>query len=145
MAEDPRLSITDAFDNYESMQELLRRLGISANYITRFIDEEGFGSARDLALVRETGIKSTINNVNKLFGSAAGIICIYFPPIKVTRIKALFVYFRRCLMINQIPDIRLIDLETCIEFVDCYTSWIEEQDNTRATNKLRQYRLSARY
>ena len=33
-------------------------------------------------------------------------------------------------MINQIPDIRLIDLARCLEFVDCYSSWIEEQDDT---------------
>ena len=112
------------------MQELLRRLGILAKCITRFMDEEGFESARDLALAREMDVKSTINNVNKLFGSATGTNRIYFPPIKLTRIKALCVYFRRYLMINQIPDICLIDLERCMEFVDCYTSWIEEQDNT---------------
>ena len=89
MAEDPRLSITNAFDNYKSMQELLRRLGISAKCITHFMDEEGFESARDLALARETDVKSIIDNVNKLFGSATGTNRIYFPPIKVTRIKAL--------------------------------------------------------
>ena len=53
------------------------------------MDEEGFESARDLDLARETDVKSTIDNVNKLFGLANGINCIYFPPIKVTRIKAL--------------------------------------------------------
>ena len=124
------LSITDAFDDYESMEALLRRLGLSTRCITRFMDEEGFETARDLALARETDVKSTIDNVNKLFGSATGPNRIYFPPIKVARIKALCVYFRRCLMINQIPDIRLIDLTRCQEFVDCYNSWIEKQDDT---------------
>ena len=36
------LSITDAFDDYESMEALLRRLGLSTRCITRFMDEEGF-------------------------------------------------------------------------------------------------------
>ena len=124
------LSITDAFDDYGSMEALLRRLGLSARCITRFMDEEGFETARDLALARETDVKSTIDNVNKLFGSANGPNRIYFPPIKVARIKALCVYFRRCLMINQIPDIRLIGLARCQEFVDCYNSWTEKQDDT---------------
>ena len=124
------LSITDAFDDYGSMEALLRRLGISVKCTTRFMDEEGFETARDLALARETDVKSTIDNVNKLFGSATGNDRIYFPPIKVARIKALCVYFRRCLMINQIPDIRLIDLARCQEFVDCYNSWTEKQDDT---------------
>ena len=43
------LSITDAFDDYGSMEALLRRLGISARCTTRFMDEEGFETARDLA------------------------------------------------------------------------------------------------
>ena len=76
MAADLRLLIADAFDDYGSMEKLLRRLGLLAKCITSFMDEEGFESARDLALAR-----------------------------KVTRIKALCVCFKRCLMINQIPDI----------------------------------------
>lgn len=124
------LSITDAFDDYGSMEALLRRLGLSAKCTARFMDEEGFETARDLALAREIDVKSTIDNVNKLFGSATGNDRIYFPPIKVARIKALCVYFRRCLMINQIPDINLIDLARCQDFVDCYNSWTEKQDDT---------------
>ena len=97
-------------------------MGLLAKCITRFMDEKGFETARDLALARETDVKSTIDNMNKLFVLANGISCIYFPPIKVTRIKALCIYFRRCLMINQIPNICLIDLARCLEFVDCYSS-----------------------
>ena len=107
------LSSTDAFDDYESTEALLRRLGFSTRCITCFMDEEGFETACDLALAHETDVKSTIDNVNKLFGSATGPNCIYFPPNKVARIKALCAYFRRCLMINQIPDICLIELARC--------------------------------
>ena len=33
-------------------------------------------------------------------------------------------------MINQIPDVRLITLDKCQSFVDYYTSWMEEGDDT---------------
>ena len=127
--EEPPLTITEAFDDHGSMEALLRRIGLSVRCTTRFMDEEGFETARDLALARKEDVKSTIENVNKLFGSANGAGRIYFPPIKVARVKALCVYFRRCLMINQIPDIRAIDLERCQEFVDSYASWTEKQDD----------------
>ena len=41
------------------MKELLRRLGLLAKCLTRFIDEEGCEAARDLALAREINVKST--------------------------------------------------------------------------------------
>ena len=89
------------------------RLGLLTRCIARFMDKEGFETAGHLALAHKSHVKATIDNVNKLFGSTTGNNRIYFPPIKVARIKALCVYFRRCLMINQIPDICLIDLARC--------------------------------
>ena len=73
---------------------------------------EGFGSSRDLALTGVVDLKATVQKVNKLFeASQRSGTNIYFPLIKVARIKALFVYLRRCLMINQILDVRLITLD----------------------------------
>ena len=123
------LSIADTFDGYGSMESLLRCLGLSARCTTHFMDEEGFETARDLALASEADVKSTIENVKKIWFCNWTQPHLFF-PIKVARIKALCVYFRRCLMINQIPDICLINLARCQEFVDCYNSWTKKQDDT---------------
>ena len=64
------LSITDAFDDYDSMKVLLSTIGISVSCIERLMDEEGYETARDLATSTDFDIKTTIDNVNKLFGSA---------------------------------------------------------------------------
>ncbi len=60
------LSIADTFDGYGSMESLLRCLGLSARCTTHFMDEEGFETARDLALASEADVKSTIENVKKI-------------------------------------------------------------------------------
>ena len=80
--------------------------------IIRLMQIEGFGSSRDLALTRVVDLKATVQNMNKLFRSSQRSgTKIYFPQIKVARIKALCVYLRRCLMINQILDVSLITLD----------------------------------
>lgn len=127
----PQMSITDTFDDRDSMKNLLNRIGLSSMFIIRLMQIEGFESSRNLALTRIVDPKATVQNVNKLFGSSQRTgTRIYFPPIKVAKIEALNVYLRRCLMINQIPDVRLITLDKCQAFVDYYTSWTEEGADT---------------
>ena len=40
-------------------------------------------------------------------------------------------------MINQIPDVRLISIDKCQAFVDCYTSWTEKGDDTDEVVKIK--------
>ena len=97
----PPMSITDTFDDRDSMKNLLDRIGISSICIIRLIQIECFESTRDLARTRVDDLKATVQNVNKLFGSSQRTgTRIYFPPSKIARIKALCSYLRRCLMIN---------------------------------------------
>ena len=108
----PPMSIKDTFDYRVSMKNLLNRIGILSTCIIRLMQIEGFGSSRDLALTRVVDLKATVQNMNKLFRSSQRSgTKIYFPQIKVARIKALCVYLRRCLMINQILDVSLITLD----------------------------------
>ena len=103
--------ITDAFDDRDSMNYLLNKVGISSTCIPRLIQIEGFKTSRDLALTRVVDLKATVQNLNKTFGSPQRVgTRIYFPSIKVASIKAPCVYLRRCLMINQIPDVALSHL-----------------------------------
>ena len=89
----PQMSITDTFDDRDSMKNLLNRIGLSSMFIIRLMQIEGFESVRDLALTRIVDLKATVQNVNKLFGSSQRTgTRIYFPPIKVARIKTLCVY-----------------------------------------------------
>ena len=100
----PPMSITDTFDDRDSMKNLLDRIEISSICIIRLIQIECFEcfeSTRDLARTRVVDLKATVQNVNKLFGSSQRIgTRIYFPPRKIARIKALCSYLRRCLMIT---------------------------------------------
>ena len=54
----------------------------------------------------------------------------YFPPNRISRVKVLAVYLKRCDTINAIPDIRLIDLTKIHEFVLKFPSWTGKADET---------------
>ena len=103
------MSITYNLDDRAFMKNLLNIIGTSSTCIIPLIQIEGFESTRDLALTRVVDLKATVQNMNKLFecSQRAGTR-IYFPSIKVARIKTLCVYLRICLTINQISDLRLI-------------------------------------
>jgi len=124
------LSITEAYNDYNSMNDLLTRIGISRSCRERLMDEEGFETAADLALTVLKDLQTAIEYVNKLFGNVTGAGRIYFPPNRVTRIKALALYLKRCETINEIPDIRLIDLAKAQEFVLKFPSWNDKSDDT---------------
>ena len=66
----PPMSITDTFDDRDSMKNILNRIGISSICIMCLIQIEGFESTRNPALTREVGLKVTVQNMNKLFGSS---------------------------------------------------------------------------
>ena len=94
----PQMSITDTFDDRDSMKNLLDRIGISSICIIRLIQIECFESTRDLARTRVVDLKATVRNINKIFGSSQRVgTIIYFPLIKVAMIKSPCVYLRRCL------------------------------------------------
>ena len=124
------LSITEAYNDYNSIGDLLTRIGISRVCRERLMDEEGFETAADLALTNLKDLQTAIEHVNKLFGNVTGAGRIYFPPNRVTRIKALAAYLKRCETINMVPDIRLIDLAKTQEFVLKFPSWNDKSDET---------------
>ena len=124
------LSITDTFNDYNSMEALLTRIGLSRAYRTRLMDEEGFETAADLVTTELKDLQNAIDYVNKAFSNKTGADWIYFPPNRITRIKALSIYLKRCGIINSIPDIRLIDLWKVHGFVLKFLSWTGKADET---------------
>ena len=124
------LSITDTFNDYNSMEVLLTQVGISRVCRTRLMDEEGFETAADLVITDLKDLQNAIEYVNKAFGNKTGRDRIYFPPNRISRVKALAVYLKRCNTINAIPDIRLIDLAKVQEFVLKFPSWTGKADET---------------
>ena len=124
------LSITNKFDDYDSLAELFKRAGISETCIKRLMDEEGFEKPRDLATARDSDTKTTVETVNKHFGAKADNTRVYFPPIKIVRIQAISIYMNRCLMINQIPDVDLITYDKVLTFVNCLPTWTEKSSDT---------------
>ena len=124
------LSITDVFNDYDSMKDLLTRIGLSRPCTIRLMDEEGFETAADLVTTDLKDLQNAIDYVNKAFGNKTGAGRIYFPPNRITRVKALAVYLKRCHTINSIPDIRLIDLAKVNDFVLKFPSWTGKADET---------------
>ena len=137
------LSITDTFNDYDSMEALLSRIGLSRACRERLMDEEGFETAADLSIVDLKDLQNAIENVNKLFGNKTGVGRIYFPPNRVTRLKALATYLKRCHTINTIPDIRLIDLLKVQEFVLKLPFWIEKSDEANEIVKNKEIKFEA--
>ena len=126
----PVLTITEAFNDYDSFADLLQRIGVTAVCRTRLVDEEGIDSATELTAITMKDLQSTVDNVNKLFGNTTGGgRIIYFAPNRVTRIKAVGLFFKRCLTINAIPDICLITLNKSMEFVLKLPAWTEKADD----------------
>ena len=77
------LTITEAFNDYDSFADLLQRIGVTATCHTRLMDEEGIDSAAELAAITMKDLQSTFDNVNKLFGNTSGGGRIYFAPNRV--------------------------------------------------------------
>ena len=100
----PALTITEAFNDYNSFAELLQRIGVTAACCTRLLDEERIDNAAELAAITAKDLQSKFDNVNKLFGNMTGRGRIYFAPNRVIRIKAVGLFFKRCLIINTIPS-----------------------------------------
>ena len=124
------MTITDAFNSNGEFDNLLNRIGISAVGRARLIQDEGYENAKDLLNTTLSDLKTAVENCNKLFGSLPANRRIYFPPNKISRLKALIVYLKRCDMINETPDIRLIDADKISEFVRKLPSWTEKSDDT---------------
>ena len=107
------MNITQAFDDEQEFSQLLRRLQVPVSNVNRLIEQEGITDARVLANTRVKDLEISMTNINRLFGSHnTPARRIYFSPVRMLRIKALSVYFKRCLDANRISDIRIVDVNT---------------------------------
>ena len=119
-------TITQAFDSEIRLNELLRRLGFPAANVNRLINAEGINTARVLAETKLEDLEASMKSINRLFGNHdTAARRIYFAPIRIRKIKALSIYFKRCISIYQILDIRIINPDTVDLFVQNLEVWAE--------------------
>jgi len=86
--------------------------------ITRIVQEEGIETARQLSAMKPNDIKDSLESVNRLFGNRAQASRIYFSNPRIKRIMAITSYIRRCITVNRIPDIRLINEIDVLNFME---------------------------
>ena len=122
-------SITDAWNSDVELVNLLTRAGLSQKCRDRLTIDEGYTTAAELSMTVIKDLQTAVDNCNKLFGNLPQARRIYFPPNRIRRVKAIVAYFRRCTTINQIPDVRLIDLPKINEFVLKYDAWTASSDD----------------
>jgi len=126
------LTITEAFDSSDAFRGLLTRLSFPNNAITRLISHEGLSSARDLSRTRPKQLSDSLESVNKLFGAQRVVASrIYFSHGRIMRLKALSSFFRRCMVANRIPDVRIIGPSQVDSYEDHLDVWSKKADNVQ--------------
>ena len=102
-------TITGYFNSAAEFDNLLSRIGLNVGCCNQLIADEDITTAQDLANTRPKDLKTSLENINKLFGSKTVNQRIYFAPRLISKLVSICIYFRRCIMTRRIPDIQLID------------------------------------
>ena len=79
---------------------------------------------------RPKDLKSSLENIHKLFGNKPLPQRIYFVPRLMSKLVSVCVYLRRCVMTHRVPDIRRIDNFLVQVFVSKLEEWDKEEGNT---------------
>ena len=124
------INILGSFNSAVEFDNLLVRIGLNQRCRNRLIADEGITTAQDLAETRPKDLKTSLENINKLFGSKPVNQSIYFGPRLMSKIVSICVYFRQCIMTHRIPDVRLIDNFRVQEFVSKIKEWDKEEGTT---------------
>ena len=95
-----------------------------------FDDVQGYETAKELAEATVKTLHTAIININKMFINNTASTRTSFPLTPITKMKALCVYLKRYIIINETRDIRLITSSNIQEMVLCFDSWIVEADDT---------------
>ena len=115
------LSITEAYESDEGLTHLLRRANIAANERTR-INNEGFNNLKSLIdnFATTKAFEDTIKDLNKTFGAllATNRNRVYFNIRAVKNLTAIHYYTSRCLALNKIPDIRILDIPQAVIYME---------------------------
>ena len=125
------LTIYGAFNSPGTFIQLLVCIGLNNRCLNRLTNNEGISTAQELSDTRPKDLCTLLENINKLFGSKPVNQQIYFTPRLISRLLGLCVYFRRCIMTHQVPEIRLIDVAQVQEFVAKLEEW-DKEDRTMA-------------
>ena len=124
------LTITGVFNSAMEFDQLLNRIGINVRCRNRLIVDKGISTAQDMSETRPKDLKSSLENINKLFGSKPVPQMIYFTPRLMLKLVSICVYLRCCIMRHRVPDICRIDNFSVQEFVSKLEEWDKEEGTT---------------
>ena len=131
-----RLSITESYESDEGLTRLLRRVNIVSNERAR-INTEGFNNLKCLIdnFATTNGFEDTIQDLNKTFETlpANNRIRVYFNIRDIKNLVTIHYYTSRCLTLNTIPDIRVLDISQAVTYMDNrYISYANTKDDDKA-------------
>ena len=112
------LSIIKAFKDLDSYTDLLEHVGTYACEINHLIRTEGFDSMEVMTKHISTTMEmdKLLEDTNKSFVGQPPARQVFFGRVNMTRIKACHYFILRCLEINKVPGIRVLDIDMCV----CY-------------------------
>ena len=87
--------------------------------VDHLVDIEVFDCMKTLVEHAPTtkDLKRTIEDINKANDGAAHTRQIFFGKLILTKILEVHFYTSKCIAINKIPDIRLIDINDAVQFM----------------------------
>ena len=126
------LSISEAYENDDCFAFLLNRAAIAANEIAR-LNNEGFTNMKSLVDTFSTtkALEDTIKDLNKTFGALGRTNAnhVYFNIRAAKNLYAIHYYVSRCLALNKIPDIRIIDIPGAVTYMENRIIASKDDDN----------------
>ena len=131
------LTIREAFSNQLAFQQFLLTAGLGIREVNNLIFEEGVNSFSTMLNFFPTtmSFETFIKDINKTFGGRQGAARIYY-NIRIKKcLTAAHFYVYRCMLINKIPDIRLLNLQFCITYLE--ENYDRVKDKIEDDNKIK--------
>ena len=114
------VTITQAFENKDAFENMLVSVGMGANERTHLIDVEGFNSMKTLVqhTPRTKDFQKVLEDVTKSLGGAALARQVLIGKVVMSHALAVHFYTIKCLAINKIPDIRIVDVDKAVQYMN---------------------------
>ena len=132
------MTITEAYNSPLALQRFLSVNGLGLAETNHLMNREGIVSfARLITLFPSTReFEKFIADVNKTFGGSSIPTRIYFNISARKSLVSVQFYIARCLLVNMIPDVRLLNINECITYMENNYRSVKDNDDNDAKIKL---------
>ena len=136
------MTITEAYNSPMALQRFLAVNGLGISETNHLMNREGIVSfSRLITLFPVTKeFEKFIMDVNKTFGGSSLPNRIYFNISARKSLVSVHFYITRCLLINQIPDVRLLDITSCIAYMENNLKLNSDTDDSESKIKLPEFK-----